>query len=136
MRDITVSKLEFDEFLYPFVTNSNAENDKERECAIRVLRLLKDDDYTVEETVSDERRAAFTKIDKHMWVGRKLADDEHTFSLEEDEYNLIKKRLIDAIPDVHIIALDDFGPLVDRFKDAEKYVVDKPKLDEKEEAVA
>lgn len=132
MRDIEVSKLEFDEFLFPFVTNSQAENDKEREVAIRVLRILRNPDYTVEETVRDEVRERATKLDKHIWVGRRLSDDEHTFTFEEDEYQLVKKRLIDAIPNVNIIALDDFGPLVDKFKEAEKYVVDSPKLDEDE----
>ena len=132
MRDIEVSKLEFDEFLFPFITNSQAESDKEREVAIRVLRILGDSEYTVEETIRDEVREQAAKLDKHIWAGRKLAEDEHTFSFEEDEYNLVKKRLIDAIPNVNIIALADFGPLVDKFKEAEKYVVDSPKLDEDE----
>ena len=137
MRDITVTKLEFDEFLFPFVTNSTAESDKEREIAIRVLKILRNPEYTVEETVRDELREQAAKLDKHLWAGRRLANDEHKFSFEEDEYQLVKKRLIDAVPNVNIIALEDYGPLIDRFKDAEKYVVDSPKLEgAKEEDVA
>mgnify|MGYP003145374103 CR=1 FL=1 len=135
MRDIRVSKLEFNEFIFPFVTNSQAESDAEREVAIRVLRILRDPDITVEETVSDAVREQAAKLDKHIWAGRKLLDDSHTFTFEEDEYQVVKKRLIDAIPSVNIIALEHFSPLIDKFKDAEKYVV-KVEKDEPEEDVA
>jgi hypothetical protein len=132
MRDITITKLEFDEFLFPFVTNSQAENDKERTTATDVLKLLSDEEYTVEETLSDELVTRAEKLDKHLWPGRKLATDEHTFTFEEDEYRLVRKRLTDAVKGVNIIALAHFSPLLDKFKQAEKYSAGAPEIVDKE----
>ena len=121
MRDITVTRLEFDEFLWPIVTNSQAENEKERSVAVDVLRLLSDDDCTEEVPLTDEQIEKAERSNSHVWNSRRLSDDEHTFAIEEAPYRLVRKRMKDAISKVSIICMDDFSPLVDKINDAKKY---------------
>ena len=120
--------MEFDEFLFPFVTNSQAESEGERATALDVLRLLTDTDITVEEVLPEALVKDARKRDKHLWAGRKLATDEHTFTFEEEEYRLVKKRLEASVSNVNIIALGELSPLIEKFKGAEKYSA--PKLEE------
>ena len=132
MRDIAVKRLEFDEFLWPIVTTSNAESDKERAVALDVLRLLSDEEYTEEVPLTDAQIAQSSKNNTHVWNSRRLIEDEYTFVLEEEAYRLIRKRLQDASPKVSIVCLADFSPLLDRFNDAKKYKAEKDEPAESE----
>ena len=121
MREITITRREFAEFLWPIVTSSAPDAVKQRFLARDVLNLLSDDDYTEEVPLTVEQIEQAARTNKHAWNSRRLRDDEHTFLVEEEECRLIEDRLISATPHVSIICLNDFSPLVDKFKDPKKH---------------
>lgn len=127
MREVRITKEQFDEFLFPFVSGSSPESDNERECALRVMRKLKDPEITEEEALSPAQLEAAERRKRKIWPGRRLACPEATFHFQEDEHRLILKRLKEATKGIAMLVIEEYTAFLDAFEGA-KEVRDGPKV--------
>ena len=112
MRVIRVSRQEFDLIIWKAFGNVGAKSEAELETATRTVKKLKDASSEVPLT-SEERAQGF------QVPGRSLSEEEIEFTFEEDEYNLVKNKLVEFLPNVALVLADVFHDLLVRFKDAE-----------------
>lgn len=124
MKKVTISKFEFDTFVFQQVAGSTAENDNEAETAIRLMRKLKDETLTIEcEPTKEEGEAR--KKGRSVFLMRQLREGSATFVLQDDEHKLLFKRLEKNVPHVALLLLEEFSDLVRRVKEAPAYDVPK-----------
>ncbi len=135
MRKVTISKKQFDTFLFPQIAQSNAKTDSERETAIRVIKILKDRGLTMDKPLT-KREERLREDGENVFEFKELVEDEATFVLEEDEHNFIKKRLEENAKGVALLVLEDFEALRDLFKNAEKFTPEAPEDETADEAPA
>lgn len=110
MREVTVTKSEFDEYLYPAFARNGVASEEEFEVALRVIRKLKE--HATPEELSDEDIAEAEKTRGARAVAfLKLDSPEATFRLEEDEYKLVQKRLKAHLPNVALVFAEEFDAL-------------------------
>jgi hypothetical protein len=117
MRKIYLSKSEFDNILYPAFVSGSPESEDELEVAVRLKFLFKKNaDY---EEISAEETIAATKRRERVIPFLKLRSDT-TFTFEEDEFKLLHKRLVAAIPRSSFAIAEEMADLLSRFKKSEK----------------
>ena len=120
MRKVMVTKLEFDEFLFDDITRASAQDDNELECALRLLRKLKDPKITEERPLSARELEVEAQSGRKLWPGRRLSVPEIILDLEEDEWALVCQRLKAAVPMHSILVLDEFHVLLFKVHNAEQ----------------
>lgn len=112
MRVITVAGNEFDMILWRAIASQGASGESDLEVAVRVLAKVKA--VSLENPLTDEEKA------QGQVPNRKLIDEESEFIFEEDEYGLVKEKLIAFIPNVALALADVLHGLLAKFKNAEK----------------
>ncbi len=115
MRTIRVNEMEFDKIFWGSFAATGAKNESELEIALRVLKKLKG--------VSLDKPLSKDEVAQGMIPNRKLIDEEAEFIFEEDEYGLVKDKLVVHLPNISLILADVFYGLLTRFKEAEKWEV-------------
>ena len=112
MRVITVAADEFDMILWRAIASQTAKTEDELEIALRVIGKVKD--VSLENPLSTEEKA------QGQVPNRKLIDEETEFIFEEDEYKLIKDKLIAFLPSVALAIADVFSGLLEKIKETKK----------------
>lgn len=125
MREVHVTREQFDEFLYPAIASSSAENESELETAVRVLRKLKKPDITFEEVISSEEQERAKKNRTKLVPFRKLTVDEHTFMFEEPEYKLVLDRVKAHLPRISLAAAEELWEFYESVKGAPEVNIEK-----------
>jgi hypothetical protein len=115
MRQLTFTADQFNTFVFSYVTSVPAENDLEFETGLRLLRKLKDPTLTEEVPPSPEELEAEVKSGGRLRVFPfyRLQRDRATFVLEEDEYNLLKKRMRAGRTKVATLVAEEFALVLD-----------------------
>lgn len=98
MRKFTISKDDFDRFLYPSVVHGGSQNEAELLIAIRLIKKLQDNELTEIEIIDPLLIEEARRSRQQLIPNRLLRVREATFFVEEDEYELLKKRMLDGIP--------------------------------------
>lgn len=122
MRTFDISKYEFDDLFFPAISSQGSDNEDELEVAMRVIRKLRHGDYTKLEQLSKERLDEAARFGRKLVPQRFLISDSTTFTFEEDEYNLIVKRLTRAIPTFSNAVAPELFDLLERVKKAPKEI--------------
>lgn len=125
MRKLSLTADQFDTFVFPYVAQSNAQNDAEFETALRLLRKLKDPALTMVAPLSDPEEKA-RQAGAKVFAFNKLRESEASFVLEEDEWKLLQARLAAYKTKVNIVALEDFAALLDVIKAAPEFKPEAP----------
>lgn len=129
MRKLTLQKGHFDTFVFQQVTTLPAANESEFETALRLLKKLKDPALTKEVALTPEEQEA-EKQGQRAFPFRQLLEDEATFVLEEDEYQLLKKRVEKHKTLVATLVLEEFAELLAVIAGAETYNIQAASLKE------
>lgn len=119
MRAITFKKDEFDDFVYPALATSSAENMQELEVAVRLMRKLSERNITEEEVITESRRTEADRQGHKVIPFRKLVSVVSTFHFEEDEWNLLRTRLEAYMPRVSLAAAERLYTLVSHINNTE-----------------
>lgn len=106
MRNVEVTKDEYNDFLYPAVGGSTAKSEQELETALRVMKKINAPDVTtVLEVPADQLRAAEAR-GQRLLPTRKLSAPKMELILEEDEWKLVVERLKAYIPQVTLLGAE------------------------------
>lgn len=116
MKAVTVTKQQFDEHLFPAFVSKGAEDERQMEVAVRVLRKFKDPRVTEDEEI--DPRVIESAKGKTVYPNRLLTVDRHTFALEEDEHRLVVERLKAFVTRINVLAAEDFLATLAAVKDA------------------
>lgn len=107
MKKLLVTRLQYDEFLYPIVAASHSENTKEAFLTDKVLTVL--------EAVGKPPVLNPDGLPEgHPWF--KLNTDEVEFELEDAHAELILKKLEAAVPTLQVWRIRQMLPLVTQLK--------------------
>ncbi|MDK1102507.1 MAG: hypothetical protein QGD93_02620 [Actinomycetota bacterium] len=123
---IEVTKQEFDRFLYGYATNICSTDVKEHLISIRLVEKLQDPDVTEQHGPTEAEIEEAEKTGGLAWPTHKLAVPAHTFLFEEDEKDLILRRLEKNIGRVPPALGAEFEVLRQKFIEAESIEVSPP----------
>lgn len=124
MKKVTISKFDFDTFVFQQVAGSTAENDNEAETAIRLMRKIKDEALTEEEESTKEQEE-LRKKGRPVFLMRKLREEQAVFILQDDEHKLLLKRLEKNLSSVALLVLEGFMDLIKNVKESPAYELTK-----------
>lgn len=113
---LSVTKREFDDFLFPAFAIGSSKDEGDLEIAFRVRRRFRV--IAKPEVMDPERVREIIKMGNTPVPSLKLEATEEELFLEEDEYRLIKDRVIAYIPRVSNAIADELYEFVQKVKDA------------------
>lgn len=108
MKSVKISPWDFNSFLWFAVAGSSAKDEVELEVALRLIRKLKAISKEVEED------SAPGTIRGRVFAG----DSPVEVVFEEDEWALLRDRVISVIPKVSLAAAEEFSEFLNRVKSA------------------
>lgn len=117
MRVVRVSRLDFRDFLFPAVTSFPAEDEREMETGVRVVRKITDLEVTDPEEPGPEAKAAM-KAGRRWYPAHTLREPDHAFEFEEDEHRLILKRMGEYLKGISPLAAEDYLKFLKNVRDA------------------
>ena len=123
MRKLTLQAKYFDNFVFPQLAGTSAENDSEWETALRLLKAIKDPVLTVEVDLTPQEKEARDR-GQQVYAFRKLREGEATFLLQSDEYALLLKRINAHKTRVALVAAEDFAELLAAIENAPEVKVE------------
>lgn len=113
MRAVTLTKTQFDEHVFPAFTAQGAEDERQLEVALRVLRKFRE--VAVEDEV--DPRVLEKLNGKSFYPNLVLPAAEQGFQFEEDEHRLLLDRMKAFIPRINILAAEDFMATLSLIRD-------------------
>jgi len=126
MRKLTLTAHQFNNFVYPNVATNTAKGDGNWECALRVMTILNNPEFTKE----IPKTAAETKAEaegRATYQLRHLLDESAEFLLQDDEHRMIRDKVKGARDDIALMAAADFEATLQAINDAEKTEVEEKK---------
>lgn len=120
MRKFTVTKHEFDHFLFPFTMNVAAESETEFETGVRLVQALRDPNRTEARELTSRQNEAEREGEK-IYPQHELRRDQDTFIIEEDVWKLTVKRLGVNKTRINPLASEDYNEFLKKVEDAEKW---------------
>lgn len=119
MRQVTFTKLQFRNFIYPQIGKGTSKGEGDWEAAIRLVKVLKDDELTEEIPYNEAEREALAKGEM-IYPFRTLIEDSATFLFQDDEFRFLETKMKADRPKVPLLAGEDYDSLLQALKDAEK----------------
>ncbi len=110
MRQLTFTAHLFRNFVFPYVGASSVKDVSEWDTQLRLIKKLKDPALTVQVELTDAEREAEAQ-GQVVYRFYQLREEKGTFQLEEDERDLLKRRIEDNRTRVNAIAAEDFDEL-------------------------
>lgn len=117
MRTVTITKAQFDDFVFSAIASGAAEDEAELEVAVRVFKKLNAN--SLPRPFTDEEQLEI-KQGRKLRAQRDLRDNICGFIFEEDEYNLVLKRLISYLRNIALVAAEEYYELLSSVKAAVK----------------
>lgn len=113
MRNVQITKHEFDNFLFPVW--ANAQNPGDPDVVIRVTRKLKgvSDELPLREAQQKHRDEG-----KPVYADRSAREDVNTLVLEEDEWKCLRDAFKKSLKDFLPMAMEDAYDLSQKFDNA------------------
>ena len=119
MRQVTFTKKQFKDFVYPFVGQGNAKADGDWETALRLVKKFKDPILTEKVPLNKEEQKAEDE-GSTVFCFRTLLTEDATFELEEDEWGLLKQILEGRRKNIIFLAAEDFEELLAVIREAKQ----------------
>ena len=118
MRYISVTKDQFDDFLYPAYARVGSENEDELEISIRLKFKFRK--IAKAEEISKERLAKAQAQGEKLYALLKMTNENEEIVLEEDEHKLLLKRFRLALPSFADVAVEEVHEILNLLKDPPK----------------
>lgn len=113
MRSVSLTRHEFDNYLFP--AWANAQNPGDPELVVRVTRKLKS--VSLERPLS-EMQQKLREGGNIVFADRTLTDEEADLWLEEDEWRVVKEMFQRSLGSFVTLAMEDAVALNDKLKAA------------------
>lgn len=107
MRSMTISAVEFENYIFPGFASQGAKTEDELEVRLRVLRKLKASSSPLPGPTTDGQG-------QRVFTGRTMDNDEAYFEFEEDEFKVLRESLVASLPMWSLLAQEEVSDILER----------------------
>ncbi len=116
MRRITFTAFQFQNFVFPYVGAASAKDMNEWETQLNLIKKLKDPALTAQIELSAEEELAMQR-GQAVYAFYRLREEQATFSLEDDEWRMLKRRIEENRSRVNAVAAEDYQAVWEAVED-------------------
>lgn len=116
MREATLTRQEFDDFVYPAFASQGAENEDELEIGVRIIKKFKA--ISEPEVISSEQMEEARRKKQKLVPALQMKYVDEQVTLEEDEWRLLVSRMVSWIPRISFAVAQEYQATLTKIKTA------------------